>query len=275
MKYLDCHVHMGKKLDDPRRMLAQLDEAEVDGAVVLSFPPERFGEKCTPDCPLKAKERLKLVMDWAGQSDRIYPFFWIDPLEEDALEQVDMAVEAGIDAFKVICDRYYPYEDRPMEVWNRIAQKKKPILFHSGILYSPYPASINNRPVHFEQLFTVPDLRFALAHVSWPWHDECMALYGHWQYEHEEQNTTTEMFIDTTPGTPGFYREEVLNKLYHTGIRIEDNILFGTDCTTDYNTDYSKMVRNRDLEILPRIGVTKEQQEKYFYRNLMRFLGRE
>lgn len=27
MKYLDCHVHMSKKLDDPEKMLAQLDEA--------------------------------------------------------------------------------------------------------------------------------------------------------------------------------------------------------------------------------------------------------
>lgn len=274
MKYLDCHVHMSKKLDDPGKMLAQLDEAGVAGAVVLSFPPERYGETCEADCPVKAKDRLKLVMDWAKQSDRIYPFFWIDPMDEDALEQVDMAVEAGIASFKVICDRFYPYEDRPMEVWHYIAQKKKPILFHSGILYSPYPASINNRPVHFEQLFTVPNLRFALAHVSWPWHDECMALYGHWQYEREEQNTTTEMFIDTTPGTPKYYREEVLTKLYHTGIRIEDNILFGTDCVTDYNVDYCKMIRDRDQEIFARIGVTQEQQEKYFGGNLLRFLGK-
>lgn len=32
---------------------------------------------------------------------------------------------------------------------------------------------------------------------------------------------------------------------------------------------------NRDLEILPRIGVTREQQEKYFAGNLLRFLGKE
>ena len=30
------------------------------------------------------------------------PFFWINPLEENALEQVDIAIEKGFDAFKMI-----------------------------------------------------------------------------------------------------------------------------------------------------------------------------
>lgn len=269
---LDCHVHTAEKHMTPDEYIKALDAAGIDKTILLSYNPASFcgnGRKVAQ----APQETLKNVMAWAKHSDRIIPFYWIDPLEDDAMDQVDRAVDAGVAGFKVICNRHRACDEVPLKVFTHIAEVNKPILFHSGILYSHTPASQYNRPAFFEALFFVPKLRFALAHVSWPWHDECLAAYGHWQNCVEAGMSTAEMFIDTTPGTPKIYREEVLRKIYTIGYDIEDNVIFGTDCNNDYSSDYAKQILAMDKEALDNIGVTPEQRDKYYHKNLLRFLG--
>jgi predicted TIM-barrel fold metal-dependent hydrolase len=216
---------------------------------------------------------LAQVMEWAAFSGRIIPFFWIDPLEEDALEQVDKAVAAGIAGFKAICNRHFPGDDRPMQIWERIAKAGKPILFHSGILWGSGPWSQYNRPVGFEALFEIPRLRFALAHVSWPWCDENLAVYGYWLNRRGRGSTTAEMFIDTTPGTPPIYRREVFKKIFTIGYDIENNVIFGTDCNSNFNSGYAKGILTMDEDALANAGTSPEQKEKYYGKNFLRFLN--
>jgi predicted TIM-barrel fold metal-dependent hydrolase len=247
--------------------------------ILLSFHPasfcrEEYIDGAVYGKPMAPAAALVQVMEWAAFSDRIIPFYWIDPLEEDAFEQVDKAVAAGIVGFKVICNRHFPGDDRPMQVWERIAKTGKPILFHSGILYGNGPWSQYNRPMGFEPLFEIPRLRFALAHVSRPWCDENLAVYGYWQSRRHKGTTSAEMFIDTTPGTPRIYRREVLGKIYSIGYDIEDNVIFGTDYNNRYNSDYTKQILAMDKDALDNAGATPAQREKYYSKNLLRFLGR-
>jgi len=271
MKLHDMHIHMDSSGITSEEFVKRLDKGGVDKAVLLSHRPASFTPSMDPS-ELSASKRLAIVMDWAEYSDRIIPFFWIDPLEEDAVEQVDKAVEAGIAGFKVICNRHFPCDDKPMKVWEHIATKDKPILFHSGILYSRSPSSNYNRPANFEALIFVPNLRFAMAHVSWPWHDECLAVYGHWQSVKRSGQTAAEMFIDTTPGSPKIYRKEIFAKIYGIGYDVENNIIFGTDCSSDYDVDYLKYIVDMDEEAFDAAGVSKEAREKYYSGNLSRFL---
>lgn len=276
---IDCHVHSGPKPQSKEELIKQLDIAGVDRIVLLSFHPASF---CREECiegeifgkPLASEAALAQVMLWASFSDRVIPFYWIDPLEEDALDQVDKAVAAGIAGFKVICNRHFPGEKRPMQVWERIAKANKPILFHSGILYGNGPWSQFNRPVGFEPLLEIPALRFALAHVSWPWCDENLAVYGFSRSRKEHGTTSAEMFIDTTPGTPKIYRNEVFHKIYNIGYDIEDNVIFGTDCSNNgYSSDYVKEILAMDKEALDNAGVSQGQREKYYGKNFLRFLN--
>jgi predicted TIM-barrel fold metal-dependent hydrolase len=274
---IDCHVHTNPAPQSKDELLKRLDIAGFDKMMLLSQHPasfysenskrgEIFGKPVTPAAALAD------VMEWAAFSDRIIPIFWIDPMDGDAFNQVDRAVDAGIAGFKVICNRFFPGDDRPMRVWDRIAKANKPILFHSGIFYGNGPSSQYSRPVGFEYLFEIPNLRFAMAHVSWPWCDECLAVYGYWQSRKERGTTSTELFIDTAPGTPHIYRREVFYKVFNIGYDIENNFIFGTDCTTDYNTDYAKQILEMDDDALNHAGATPEQREKYFGKNTMRFL---
>ena len=276
---IDCHVHTNPEPQPKEELIKHLDAAGIDKMVLLSFHPASFYRKETLEGgeifgkPISPAAALAQVMEWAAFSGRIIPFFWIDPAEEDAFEQVDKAVAAGIVGFKVISNRLFPGDDKAMQVWERIAKANKPILFHSGILYGNGPWSQYNRPVGFEPLFEIPKLRFALAHVSWPWHDENLAVFGFWRSRRNRGTTTAEMFIDTTPGTPKIYRREVFNKMYHMGDDIENNVIFGTDCNSKYDLGYAKEIFAMDKDALDNAGVSPEQREKYYSKNMLRFLN--
>ena len=272
MRIFDCHIHMDLSGVTPEEFDRRLTAGGVDKAVLLSHRPASFGGYMKTEDD-SAKARIGDMMKWAGASKKIVPFFWIDPLEPDAAEQVDLAAEAGAAGFKVICNRHYPCDDIPMKIWERIAAIDKPILFHSGILYSGSPSSNYNRPANFEALLFIPKLRFALAHVSWPWCDECLAVYGHWSSSKRKGFASSEMFLDATPGTPKLYRGELFNKIYNVGFDIENNVIFGTDCVKDYSTDYLKQILEMDKEAFDAAGVSEAKREKYYYGNMQRFLG--
>ena len=273
---IDCHVHSHAEAKSKEDLIKQLDISGIDQIILFA---QRPASSLGPDADKSATgavtpaERLKDLMEWAAFSKRIIPFFWIDPLDGDAFDQVDKAIKAGVAGFKVICNRHYPGDDRPMQVWEYIAKNGKPILFHSGILYGNGPWSKYNRPVGFEPLLEIPKLRFAMAHVSWPWCDECLAVYGFFQSRKRRKSTSAEMFIDTTPGTPRIYRNEVFNKIWNIGYDVENNVIFGTDCGNTYDSEKTRRILGMDKDALDYAGVNDEKREKYYSKNVLRFLN--
>lgn len=271
---LDCHVHI--KCDSVKKndFRAGLGNAGAEGAVVLSLPPTGFFRA---GHEYSFEERLENVLNWCRGEKELHPFFWIDPLSENAECEVMTACERGIAGFKVICDRFYPSDRNAMEIFKLIAASGKPVLFHSGILWDGKVSSKYNRPMEFECLLDVPCLRFALAHISWPWCDELIALYGKFLNALAiNPGNAPEMFIDTTPGTPVIYREEALKKLYTVGYDVENNVIFGSDSyADDYNTKWITEWASIDRRILEAVGLDAKQIEKYFSGNLRRFVTGE
>ena len=271
----DSHIHIVGENPSKEAFVNHLSDAGVGGGILFSYPPDSFSGAFRP---FWGQDRLTDLMEWVNSEPvvasgkKIYPFYWIDPLEEDAADQVDRAVEAGVAGFKSICSYFYPADDRAMKIWERIAKHGKPLKFHSGILYSGGASSQYNRPILFEPLFAIAHLRFTISHVSWPWCDECLAVYGKWRSNQTCGLTTAELYIDTTPGTPAIYREEVLYKIYNIGYDIENNVTFGTDLRSEYNTEAAERMVRQDREIFAKLGISQEKQEKYFAENMVRFV---
>lgn len=267
MKIFDMHIHAWNTKPDPETLIRRLEENGVYGGCVFSNEPD----VSDPKAGTSFEERLAEALAWCvGYEDRLFPILWIHPDEENILEKVHIAADRGIAGFKFICNNYYVYEDKMMTLLREIAKRDKPVIFHSGILWSGTPSSQYNRPVHWEALMDIPGLRFSMGHCSWPWIDECVALYGAFQYAHRVHNAA-EMFFDITPGTPLIYREELLRKLYTVGYDVGDNILYGTDASAN---DYRDNWLDTDRKILDEIGVSKALREKLYYSNLLRFLGK-
>ena len=271
-KILDGHIHIREGARDRAGLLQRLQAAGVDGGALISLSPNSFsftGRSVSP------AERLDDLFYWCEASPTLYPLYWIDPLERDAIDQVAMAVDRGVSGFKVICDRFYPGDERAMRTFEAIAQAHCPILFHSGILWDGKPSGRYNRPVEFEALLEVEGLRFSLAHISWPWCEELIAVYGKFLNAYTRRpDLTVEMFIDTTPGTPLIHRREALTKLFTAGYDVEHNVIFGSDChADDYHVAWTKQWIQRDMEILEQLGVASETIDCVFAQNLQRFLG--
>ena len=269
MMRIDAHVHMGSFEENQTDFLKRLDSAEVDRANVFSVSPQDgLGNNW--------KKRLDGVLKLSKGTDRITPFFWIDPTDNDAIEQCDVAAETGIAGFKCICSHFYPGDEKAMEVFRHIADLRKPLMFHSGILWDGVNASGKfNRPCNFEELFSLKGLKFSLAHIGWPWTDECIAVYGKLSNYRKSHPDAPEMFVDLTPGTPVTYREQALIHLFCNGFDIENNVFMGTDSVVSaYNDEGSaRRIFGMDEEIFRKLRFTAEQRQKILSDNFNRFLG--
>lgn len=277
---LDMHIHVNKVEVDHATLVGKMRAQGVDGGVLLSLPPASMTQIFRS--PADAQFRLDNLRAWCGgkgmhgQDGGLYGFYWIDPTEPDAAKQVETAAKAGVAGFKVIANHFYPGDSRAMPTYHAIAEHNKPLLFHSGILWDGTNSSKYNRPAEFEAMLDVPALRFALAHISWPWVDECLAVYG------KIINTAArvadkkicQMFIDVTPGTPPIYRSEALTKIFTIGYKVEDNVLFGSDSTTTwYAADWVPPLVARDNAIYDTLGLSAAVREKIYQKNLQRFMG--
>lgn len=271
MKIFDMHIHARNTEPNPEEIIKRMEESGVYGGCIFSNMPTRYHS----ELGTSFEERLEEVLGWTkGYEDRLFPILRVHPDEENIIENIRIAVERGICGFKIICADHYVFDEQCMEMLREIAKQDKPVFFHSGILWDARESSKHNRPVHWEALVNIEGLRFSMGHCSWPWIDECVALYGQF-LNASRSKKPAEMFFDTTPGTPEIYREELLRKLYMNGYDTGNNVLFGTDSSANaYNPKWAGKWLSIDQKILEDMGVSKENIEKYYYNNLMRFLGK-
>lgn len=266
---IDMHIHCGDQPIDPKKLLAQMDACGISGGVLFSHYPK--GYKADGWC---AKDRIRQVLDVCRDyPERLFPVLWIHPHEPDVLAVVEEAAARGILGFKMICNNFYVSDPDCMALVRKIRDLDKPIFFHSGILWDGGDSSKYNRPLNWECLVDMKGLRFSLGHCSWPWIDECIALYGKFLNAYAN-GMGAEMFFDATPGTPAIYRKELLTKLYTVGYDVPDNVMFGTDCTaSDYSSQWAGQWLQTDGAILRELGADEEIFQKLYYDNVLRFLG--
>ena len=268
---LDGHIHLLSGTDDRSLFRRKLRQTGIDGGIVMSLPPPSFPHLAPRTA---ASVRLAGIMDWCQGAETLYPFFWIDPIEPTALRQVADAVRCGIQGFKVITDRFDPGDPRAMKIYRAIAKANRPILFHSGILWDGKPSSTHTRPLNFEALMEVDGLRFALAHIGWPWCEELIAVYGKLlNAQNLRPEMAAEMFIDMTPGTPPLQREAALTLLFKIGYDVASNVFFGSDCRGGaYQGVWVKEWIRRDNQIFRKLGLEADVVRRIYADNLLRFI---
>ena len=269
MKVLDLHVH--SHMDNtttPEQYLSRLEEAGIYGSGVFSPSPGRGHS---------AKARLDHVLNFCkDHPDRLFPVFFIGPHEDGAIEAAQEAIERDIAAFKIICGDHYCYDDETMALLHVIAKGGKSVCFHTGILWNGQPSAQFNRPCNWEYMLNVPGLRFSMGHCSWPWIDECIALYGKIQNAHNNRSDLCEIFLDLTPGTPVSYRRELITKLFTVGYDVKHHILFGTDSnTSDYSVEWAQQWQNIDNGLYEELKVDPETRKAIYWDNILRFFGKK
>ncbi len=200
----------------------------------------------------------------AKAADRIVPFAFIEPRLASAPQEVERAVtDLGIKAVKMIPMQWYPGGPEARAVYEKVQEMGVPILFHSGILWGTRDDSQYCRPVYYEALLEYPKIKFAMAHMSWPWCDELLAVCGKFRAARRDQ-----IYIDITSGAPRMWKVDALRKaMVYLG---DDTMMFGSDASaTGAGTMRQRL--EEDMSMLrEEVGVRKETIEKIFSTNAMK-----
>ena len=289
---IDCHVH-SRGTEKIGEVISAMDQSGVDKAVIFAPYPGQLGEgaglnptpteymgfsylEVTEDLQRKSTRFISSLQ--AKVPDRIIAFAWIEPRLKNAAKNAEEAVtKYECKGIKMIPDHWYPHEPKFFPLYEKVQELEVPVLFHSGILFGFKDSSRFCRPSNYEVLINFPRLRFALAHVSWPWTDECIALFGRFRANlrvdqllaTEERAMEMQMYIDLTPGTPKFYRRDVFRRALAYGAA--DYMIFGSDASAT-NFQHAKDVAEMDRGILIELGYSDEVIQRIQSKNIERFL---
>jgi len=255
MRVVDTHVHVRGEVNADA-ILRRMDANGVDRMIVLS-PSERKSLRITRNHLLATKKLCDVAPDRLTGLARLEPTIpGMKDLAREALEDM------GFAGIKIIPDHWYAYEERLEAWWEAMNELEARILFHTGILYGFEEGSRFCRPLWLEKLIHYPNIRFAMAHISWPWCDECLAVMGHMLSEVGWNREQWQSYVDLTPGVPMYMRPQAIaHAIEFCGV---DRILFGSDATIPGDLEHQKEVLERERTIFAELGLDAAQQERIF-----------
>jgi len=259
---IDAHVHCRGK-ETAAEVLKAMDEAGMDK--IFLFGPY----------PGLDEDRQRESDDFIGKiaaeaRDRIVPFAFIEPRLESAPQELERAVtDAGVKAVKMIPMQWYPGGQEARAVYEKVQELGVPMLFHSGILWGTKDDSQYCRPVYYEALLEYPKIKFAMAHISWPWCDELLAVCGKFRAAcGRDKSRIQQIYIDITSGAPRLWKVDALRKaMAYLG---DDTMIFGSDSSAT-GASYMRRRMEEDMSMLrEEVGVRQETIEKIFSTNAMK-----
>ena len=258
MRIWDCHCH-ARGDETGEEVLRQMDAAEVDRINLFA----RYPEEGTRQDARASVDHIAAVQ--TVDPERIFGLVWANPRAEGMVEEIERGiVDKQLRGVKMIPDHWAPTDELLFPIYEKVRDLGKPIQFHSGILYGFGDSSRFCHPVLYEALVNFPGLRFSLAHISWPWVDECIAVFGRFRAAAGYQNDGNQMWIDTCRGTPDAWREEALKKaIPFCGM---ERLMFGVDAHPTSLASNAPVHVAKDLAILRNIiGCTEQQIETFFW----------
>ncbi|MGD0089360.1 MAG: amidohydrolase family protein [Planctomycetota bacterium] len=253
MRIVDCHVHLAGEVSATDALKA-LDANGVERILAIS-EPDRTSIRQTRANLLRAQKLFR------SAPDRISGLAWINPTLPGAAELAAEALETlGFAGIKIIPDHWYAWEERLEPFWDRMNALRASILFHTGILYAHDDGSRFCQPLHLEKLVHYPRIRFAMAHVSWPWCEECLAVMGRMRAAANYDVQGWQSYVDLTPGAPKHVRKQVIaNTIEYCGA---ERVMFGSDSTLPGTLAYQKEMLDRDLQYFDSLGLSTAQKER-------------
>ncbi|HPU49954.1 MAG TPA: amidohydrolase family protein [Burkholderiaceae bacterium] len=220
---IDAHLHCtGQENADD--ILRALDEADVDVAVLLA--PFLSDGYSMHDAASLRRANAYLARLVRGHGDRLVGMAVVNPSLPGAPQDLRAAIDDGLTGSKMVPSGWYPHDDRVQPTFAVASELALPLLFHSGIFIDGRSSRFC-RPAEFEVLRDHPGARVVLAHLSWPWTDEAIAL-GLIDRIHGVPDANAAFRFDLSFGPPPPYRLEVLRRAFEVlGAGL---LQFGSDC---------------------------------------------
>jgi predicted TIM-barrel fold metal-dependent hydrolase len=208
--------------------------------------------------------------DFVAEAQRKNPDVYIGFASVDpwagvkAVDEVKRAMEElGLKGFKFhpATQNFYPNEHRFYPIYEAIARYDVPVLIHTGTTGigagMPGGAGIKLgtcRPIPYidDVAADFPETNFILAHPSWPWQDEALAMAVH----------KPNVFIDLSGWSPKYFSESLVR---YSNTLLQDKVMFGTD--------YPLITPERWLRDFANAPFRDEVRPKILFENANRLLG--
>ena len=197
----------------------------------------------------------------AEHSDIVIPFASIDPHKGKygAREARDLVENYGVKGFKFhgIMQDFHPADRTAWPIYEVINHYRLPAIFHTGHsgmgtgmkggggvkLKYGQPMLIDEVAAEFH------DMKFILAHPSWPWTDESLSMALH----------KDNVFIDLSGWSPKYFPKQVIQ---YANTQLRKKMLFGSDWPLIKPDKWIEAAREAGFreEVLP--GIMKDNAAK-------------
>ena len=200
----------------------------------------------------------------AKHSDTLIPFGSVDPhLGQAAVGQVHRLVnEHDVRGFKFhpSTQAFFPNDRTVYPVYEAIAEHGRVALFHTGQtgIGAGMPGGGGIRlkysnPLHLDDVAAdFPDLDIVLAHPSFPWQDEALAVATH----------KPRVYIDLSGWSPKYFPPQLVR---YANSLLQDKVLFGSD--------FPLITPDRWLQDFQTLDIKEHVRPKILKDNAARLLG--
>jgi predicted TIM-barrel fold metal-dependent hydrolase len=230
---------------------------QLDGkAVILAWS----AQTATGNPPF----RNETVADMVDEAPDVFIGFGsIDPHRGSAaVAAVHRAARRGLKGLKFhpSAQAFTPSEREFYPIFAAAEEHGLVVLSHTGFtgLGAGTPGGMGIRQQHAHPMYldeiaaTFPNLQIVMAHPSWPWQSDALAVAQH----------KTNVWIDLSGWSPKYMSEELLGAVRRT---LSDRTLFGTD--------FPFITPERWLEDWDGLGMPEDLTRKVLHDNAARLLG--
>ncbi|MEO3868529.1 amidohydrolase family protein [Nonomuraea sp. B12E4] len=252
----DRYFKAGRDRPTVPRLAAYYRERNM-AAVVFTVD----AETATGHPPVPNEEVARACAD---NADVLIPFAGVDPWKgRVAVRQARRLVEEhGVRGFKLHpnLQAFFPNDRMAYELYETITELQVPVLFHTG--QTGIGAGVAggggvrlkySNPLHVDDVAAdFPDLTIILAHPSFPWQDEALAVATHKPRVH----------IDLSGWSPKYFPPQLVQ---YANTLLQDKVLFGSD--------YPLITPDRWLADFANLPIKDEVRPKILKHNAARLLN--
>jgi predicted TIM-barrel fold metal-dependent hydrolase len=227
---LDAHTHLSgsESGETPDNILQTLDACGVDKAFVFAPLLDARSWKLTNDDLSDIRSHNDYCSDVASADpQRLLGFCVLDPSPALAggsgTRAVDLMIEElnrcyhdlGLRGVKMVPHGWYPDDQEVMRLYGRIAELGMYAVFHAGIFLDGREGKYC-RPAYYEGIHQVPEMRAQLAHIGWPWVDECVAVLAQETMFEGSDESKWQLRADMSFGPPADWQLDSWQKAIDT-----------------------------------------------------------
>ncbi|BDC18729.1 amidohydrolase family protein [Acidianus sp. HS-5] len=166
----------------------------------------------------------RIPNDVVKVDDRIIRFISVDPLKQNAIEELKSAIKefepVGVKLHPQL-QGFHPLDERALRLYEIIDNHALTVVFHTGT--SGIGAGVKSdirldygRPIYFDEIAVrFKNMKIVLAHFGWPWTEEAIAISQH----------KPNVYLDLSGWAPKY----IPDVIWKNAKRLSNKLIFGSD----------------------------------------------